>query len=113
LFVFLSPVLRSTDLGSLPVWLQPYLTNRVKSQFPLFPWSAFLLGGVLTGAYILRAVGRGNERRGMLILMIAGIVSIVGALVAEFAPVALYSQHSFFNASPMTLYSPEFTLKPV
>jgi uncharacterized membrane protein len=100
IMVGLSPILRNAELGSLPVWLQPYLTNRVKSQFPLFPWSAFLLGGVLAGTYVLRAIREGSERRGLMALTVGGIGCVTVALIAEFAPVAVYPQHSFFNASP-------------
>lgn len=99
LFVFLAPLLRNLDLGSLPPWLQPYLTNRVKSQFPLFPWSAFLIGGVLAGMYLFRHA-EDQRRPAAAKLARAGILAVAAALLCEAAPLTLYPAHSFFNASP-------------
>ena len=39
--IFAAPVVREADLSAFPVWLQPYLTMQVKSQFPLFPWARY------------------------------------------------------------------------
>jgi uncharacterized membrane protein len=54
LAVFATPVVWAVDVASIvPVPIASYLTPANKSQFPLFPWSAFLMCGALTGyAYL-------------------------------------------------------------
>ena len=60
--IFAAPIVREADLSALPVWLQPYLTMQVKTQFPLFPWAAFLIGGLLSGAMFINASERSASR---------------------------------------------------
>ncbi|MBI3189948.1 MAG: DUF1624 domain-containing protein, partial [Ignavibacteriales bacterium] len=54
LIVFLAPIIRELDYSNSPPWFRSYLSINYESQFPLFPWSAFLLGGMLVGVWILK-----------------------------------------------------------
>ncbi|MBI4810625.1 MAG: DUF1624 domain-containing protein [Ignavibacteriales bacterium] len=68
--VFASPIIRGMDHASLPIWFRPYLTTDFNSQFPLFPWSAFLTSGVIIGFLYMRVAGNWREqiRLGLVLL---------------------------------------------
>jgi uncharacterized membrane protein len=100
LIVFLAPVVRELDYSGAAVWFRGYLTTAFKSQFPLFPWSAFLIGGTLTGWWYLTARGAGNEAAMMQKFAIACAGAIVVALAAEIQPITFYPGHDFWRGSP-------------
>jgi fucose 4-O-acetylase-like acetyltransferase len=58
----------------LPAWLGPYLDPSTGSRFPVFPFSAFVLGGTLAGAMLGRVEPRLRYRRE--ILWGVGLVSL-------------------------------------
>ncbi len=98
--IFTSPIVRAMDHSALPMWVRPYLSLQFKSQFPLFPWSAFLVCGTLLGFRFVEAAekGRGDECvRWFGILAVAGIVL---SIAIGLLPVAIYPNLSFWNASP-------------
>lgn len=39
------PIVSAADTSALPSFVRPYVSQAVTSQFPLFPWMAFALGG--------------------------------------------------------------------
>jgi uncharacterized membrane protein len=100
LFIYTAPVVREFDYTSIVPWLRPYFTNHYKSQFPLFPWSAFLIGGTLLGFWFLNARQHNSERRFISNITILGVAAIVISLIAEFLPVTIYPDHKFWRASP-------------
>ncbi len=98
--VFISPIIRAMDHTQLPIWFRPYLSLQFKSQFPLFPWSAFLIGGVIVGYAFLQA--RKNDRERTLVNRLLAL-SVAGAGIAmlfEYLPWSVYPDHNFWNASP-------------
>ncbi len=99
-FVFAAPIVREMDLGNLPVWLQPYLTMKVKSQFPLFPWSGFLIAGLMVGYGYIRANGAERGDVFMNRLSLGAVAAIVLSLIVEVGPVTVYPNHDFWRASP-------------
>lgn len=99
-FVFAAPIVREADLTALPVWLQPYLTMKVKTQFPLFPWSAFLMGGMLIGAGFITAKERSAEQIFMKRLALLAFGAILASLVIEVLPLTIYPNHDFWKGSP-------------
>ena len=98
--VMITPVVREMDLSNLPIWFRSFLTNKFKSQFPLVPWSAFLMSGTIVGYTYVRANQDSAEPRTMnrLALMAAG--AIVLALLVEVLPFTVYPDHDFWKASP-------------
>lgn len=98
--IFISPIIREMDLTALPVWLRPYLTMQFKSQFPLFPWSAFLMGGMIVGYWFLKFKKDGKEYGFIKWLCYGSLVGIALSLSAEVLPVAFYPHHEFWRASP-------------
>ena len=98
--VFASPVIRETEFASLPLWLRPYLTAQVMSPFPLFPWSAFLIFGILTGIWFFRVKESLSEPTAAKTVSVLAFIAIVVALFWEIIPVTLYPHHDFWDASP-------------
>lgn len=98
--VMISPVIRSMDHTQMPIWFRPYLSLQFKSQFPLFPWAAFLIGGVIVGYAFLQARKSNRERTLVNRLMALSIVGAGLALLIEYQPLTLYPNHNFWNASP-------------
>ncbi len=98
--IFSSPLVRQLNYSSTPVWLSPYFTMQVKSQFPLFPWAAFLLMGILVGLWFLSMKKHQKERVFINRCMLASVLLIVASIIVELLPFTLYPNHDFWNASP-------------
>jgi uncharacterized membrane protein len=98
--VFASPVVRAMDLSALPLWFRPYLTMQFQSQFPMFPWAAFLISGTVLGFWFVHASESKNEGVCMKWFGILAAGGIILSLAAEFIPVGIYANHDFWRASP-------------
>ena len=98
--IFTAPVVRITDYSMFPVWFRSYLTHQYKSQFPLFPWSAFLIAGTIVGYGFLKLKERGVEKRFVDNILLLAVTAIIIALFAEVVPVTIYPDHNFWRASP-------------
>ena len=98
--IFTAPVVRAMDLSELPIWFRSYLTPQFKSQFPIFPWSAFLIGGTILGYWFLLAKEIGRQKNYITNITILAISAIVLSLVAEALPITIYPNHDFWRASP-------------
>ncbi len=103
-FVFAAPVVRELDYSASPVWLRPYFTNLYRSQFPLFPWAAFLISGGLLGWYMLDSRAAGREDVARKRLLYVSLAAIVVSLIAEALPWSVYPGHAFFKASPQFFF---------
>ena len=86
-FVVFAPVAGRIDFfNALPVWLAQYFNRMHGSLFPLFPWSAFLIGGTIASQFIvghsdLMSTGK-VERRALSGLMWTGLFSTIIGLGA-------------------------------
>ena len=100
LLVYTAPVVRELDYTSIAPWLRSYLTNHYKSQFPLLPWSSFLIGGAIIGFWFLSARQQNSERKFIPNITVLGVGAIVISLIAEFMPITIYPDHKFWRASP-------------
>jgi len=98
--VFFSPIVREMDHSNLPMWFQPYLTTQFHSQFPLFPWSAFLIAGTVIGYLFLKARGEGKEKLLVNRLLIVSVGAIVLSIFIELVPITVYPNHNFWHESP-------------
>jgi len=99
-FVFAAPVVRELNYENFPVWLAPYLTLHVPSQFPLFPWAAFLMSGMLIGAWYIRSNEKGESNALVRRLAWYSFAAIAVSLLLELAPLSVYPNHDFWRASP-------------
>jgi fucose 4-O-acetylase-like acetyltransferase len=93
-----TPVVWSSGVAAgLPEALAPWLDQARGSRFPVFPFSAFVLGGTLAGSVIGRAEARTRHRRQVF----GGLVFI--ALGAGLA-VVLSGRVDFWGASPAYVF---------
>ncbi len=104
LIVFISPNIREMDFTSVAVWLRPYFTTEFKSQFPIFPWSSFLMSGCIIGFLYLKVVGSENEKKFMNYLIVISLIGILTSLIIEIIPVKIYPKHDFWKASPQFFF---------
>jgi uncharacterized membrane protein len=98
--IFASPIVREIRYEQIPIWLQPYLTMNVKSQFPLFPWSAFLISGTIVGYFFMKAKEENNELFFIKRATLFSVGGIIISLLIEQLPFDVYSNHNFWKASP-------------
>lgn len=104
----LTPIVWSVN----PAWLLPlpiaaYLNAGYGSQFPLFPWSVFLLSGVVAGGVFTAARDRTPAREGddparssMKRFAMVGAVLVVGSFIIEPVLTPLYPPHDYWRTSP-------------
>jgi len=98
--IFAAPLVRAGDYSAFPVFLRPYLSGEYMSQFPLFPWSAFLLGGAVTGFLFLPMRSAHREGLFMLRLSVLATSAIAGAILIAVLPFRLYPADDFWGPSP-------------
>ncbi|HEY6192626.1 MAG TPA: heparan-alpha-glucosaminide N-acetyltransferase domain-containing protein [Bacteroidota bacterium] len=98
--IFAAPVVRAMDLSGLPIWFRPYLSLQFQSQFPMFPWAAFLMVGLILGFWYVRAAEEKKDAECMKWFGILAVGGMVLSVAAEFAPFGVYPNHDFFRASP-------------
>jgi len=90
----------------MPVPLAAYMNGMHDSLFPLFPWSAYVFTGALTGWYYLRAKDRSapGETGAMTQMMRTAAGIGVALILASFVfhPIAekLYPQYDYWHSSP-------------
>jgi uncharacterized membrane protein len=90
----------------LPVPIAAYMNGQHFSLFPLFPWSAFLFAGAITGYFYLRAKDvPSSEPRGHEPSMMKSLVWVaLGIIALSFAvePIAasIYPVYDYWRFSP-------------
>lgn len=102
--IFISPIVRGMDHSALPIWFRPYLSSDFRSQFPFFPWGAFVSSGTIVGFWFLRWRESGREKEMIRMLTVLSVTAIVVSLIAEVVPVAIYPHHNFWRSSPQFFF---------
>jgi len=101
MIVFLSPIFWSVRFSDrLPLWLATYFNSQNSSWFPLFPWSAYILCGVLMGIAFTNSKDHRQAAALMLKSIAVGLGIIVVAWLASRLPFDLYPAHDFWKANP-------------
>jgi uncharacterized membrane protein len=96
-----TPLVREAGiLAQLPDAVEAYIRPlQGRTNFALFPWSAFLLGGAIAGELVYAARTDAQERRLHLSLLAAGIFGIAAGYAASFRP-SIYPVANFWTSSP-------------
>jgi uncharacterized membrane protein len=108
LVVLSSPFIWRIDFWEITPWpVAGYMNGIRYSLFPLFPWSAFLLAGAVTGYYYIEARQRQQTGRDphaesstMRSLLWAGGSSILLGVVIGPAASAVYPEHPYWHSGP-------------
>jgi uncharacterized membrane protein len=100
-----TPLVREAGvLAALPDAIEAYLRPLPgRTNFALFPWSAFLFGGAIAGELVYAARSDAQERRLQAGLLCAGVFGIAAGYAASFRP-SIYPVANFWTSSPTFLF---------
>jgi uncharacterized membrane protein len=99
--IFASPIVWSLHFGDkVPLWMAAYLNAENGSWFPLFPWSAYILCGVLFGYCFLNARSYRDQVAAVLKYVAVGAGSAVLALFVLRLPFDFYPPHDYWKSDP-------------
>lgn len=96
-----TPLVREAGwLAMLPDAMEAYVRPLAgRTNFALFPWAGFLLGGAIAGELIQAAQTDRAQRRLQPVLFIAGIAGVAIAYALSFQP-SIYPTANFWTSSP-------------
>jgi uncharacterized membrane protein len=99
--VLLSPIVWNIDFAPIvsPA-LSPYFNQTQLSIFPLFPFAAFMLAGVVAGHFFLEAQRAGNERQFFRGVLVLAIVLVALGIDFDLLPLQVYPAHDYWKSSP-------------
>jgi acyltransferase len=99
--VLFAPVIWEVNFAPLvsPI-LSPYLNQQQLSIFPLFPFSAFLIAGAVTGHLFLAARAQGREHELFDWVLASSLLAAAFGLFFDVLPVQVFPHHDFWKASP-------------
>jgi uncharacterized membrane protein len=103
--VFVSPLLWSVNFSErLPLWLATYFNSQNSSWFPLFPWSAYILCGVLLGFAFANSRDHRHAASLMRKNIVLGLGLIAMAWLATQFPFDIYPAHDFWKTNPIMFF---------
>ena len=96
-----TPLVREAGiLAALPDPIEAYIRPLPgRTNFALFPWMAFVLGGAISGELVFAAQAPVRERLLQAGLMISGTIAIAVSYAASFRP-SIYPVSNFWTSSP-------------
>ncbi|HLX11831.1 MAG TPA: heparan-alpha-glucosaminide N-acetyltransferase domain-containing protein [Bacteroidota bacterium] len=97
--IFLAPAVNQSHYPNLPMWFRAYFSHAYDSQFPMLPWSAFLMAGILAG-WAFMEIDQAKKDKAIQIAIGTSLIVIVVSLVAEWLPFRIYSHGNFWIDSP-------------
>jgi uncharacterized membrane protein len=103
-FVVAAPFIWQVDFWTMIPWpIAAYMNGIRHSLFPLFPWSAFLLAGGLTGYFFARSrertVVEGTDPTWRSLLWIGGSAILLGIAIEPLIP-NIYPSHDYWRSGP-------------
>ncbi len=104
-FFALYPITANIDWKSfLPVPLAGYFYRGTGSNFPLFPWAGYVIGGGVLGSYLANnpMVFKTYKFSGKL--LIGGALFIAFALIGDMVEKAIYGQSYLWTSSPNLVF---------
>jgi fucose 4-O-acetylase-like acetyltransferase len=101
LIVLLSPLIWLLDLRDMvPAIIAPYLSQQQPSLFPLFPFSAYLFAGAVTGLLYMKARSAGRESAFFRRVAHLSALAVATGLVCDLLPLRVYPAHDFWKTGP-------------
>ena len=98
--ILVTPAIRSFDVSRWPMAVQPYFSDHVESQFPLFPWLAFAVAGAGVGSLAGDKLGWARTLGWVgvgCVLLAAGAASLPADL--------LFPPHHAWNTGPAASFA--------
>jgi len=96
-----TPLVReAVILAALPDPIEAYIRPLPgRTNFALFPWMAFVVGGAIAGELVFAARSAAQERVLQSGLLISGVIGIFVSYAASFRP-SIYPASNFWTSSP-------------
>ncbi len=105
LFIGLSPVFSFIHWQNfLPVPVAGYLNSETGSNFPLFPWVAYVLAGGMLGNYLAKNAMVFKSSLFSLKLAIVGASLILFSLIGNIAETHIFGQSYLWTISPNLVF---------
>ncbi len=106
IIIFLSPIVWSIDFTKIvPLWLVSYINAGNNSWFPLFPWSAYILCGVIFASIFLNAKEHRHAMDLMQKAVSVGIVMLITAVILLNIPLNIYPPHDVWKVNPLIIFA--------
>ncbi len=102
--IILSPIVWSIDLTeTLPLWLVSYINVGNNSWFPIFPWSAYILCGVVFASIFLNAKEHRQAVELMQKAVTVGLLMMIVSFIVLNIPFNLYPPHDVWKVNPLII----------
>lgn len=102
ILIFSAPIIWSLNVVSIfPLWFASYLNNGNGSWFPIFPWSAYILCGVIFSWLFMNAKEHHHAMKLMQNAVVAGVAVFTASLILVNLPFHIYPVHDIWKSSPL------------
>lgn len=91
-------------LNHLPAFLAAYVNGQHASQFPVFNWLGFMMGGGLTAAMFRTLREEGREQEFFRVLAFTGVGMILGGSLLMLLPVEIPHASTAIRANPLFFF---------
>lgn len=99
--VLVAPALWRVDFTGIPVFFTGYLNASTGSIFPIAPWAAFLLTGILTAYAIWDPAARAVRPNAHLALLAVGVLTVLlGKELSGAGLDGIFGEHNYWKTSP-------------
>jgi uncharacterized membrane protein len=103
--IFLSPIMWSMNLTrTFPLWFVSYINSNNLSWFPIFPWSAYILCGVIFSSFFINAKEHHHAVALMQKSIVIGLVMFFGSFILLSLPTQLYPYHDIWKVNPLIIF---------
>lgn len=100
LIVASTPMLWSANLSALSPWVAAFLSPSIGSQFPLFPWAAYILTGAALGQFYVTFGAADLGRYANTTLLVPGAALVALGFAVNAVPESLLA-HEGWDAIPI------------
>jgi uncharacterized membrane protein len=105
LVIFASPLMWSGHFsGHFPTAVVSYLSPENGSWFPLFPWSGYILCGVVFGCVFVDIRNSSSTARVMLKYAVLSLAVLLLSWGVMYLPFELYPSHDFWKSNPTMFF---------
>lgn len=99
--VFISPFIYDVNFdGKIIEPFANYLSAAHRSQFPLFPWMAFVLSGGIISQLVVWWKEHEDEKKTFLRLLMIGMLLIVVSIITKYFGMEIFPPHDYWRSSP-------------
>jgi uncharacterized membrane protein len=101
IIVLATPVISTIHVDAyFPLPIAQYFNYMGGSQFPIFPWMAFVVFGACCGQYYALKKDGNAEKKIFSAAFLLGAGTIILMIVIRFIPIVIYPGHDYWKTSP-------------